>query len=136
MATVIVSEKGQVVIPAALRRSLGIKPGTRLEFERIRDFLILHYHATQREDALWRDCRTMSVPDTLRHKIDHFARYGRLVCGSDDLFQSSNWLAVFTGQHVEPQRYDPLADSRDIEGVRATPSPNPPPRYPPPAAAR
>lgn len=91
---------------------------TRLEFERIRDFLILHYHATQREDALWRDCRTMSIPDTLRHKIDHFARYGRLVCGSDDLFQSSNWLAVFTGQHVEPQRYDPLADSRDIEGVR------------------
>jgi len=33
MKTVTVSEKGQVVIPAAIRRGLGIKPGTELEFE-------------------------------------------------------------------------------------------------------
>lgn len=92
---------------------------TRIEFERIRDFIILHYHATARDDApLWRECRAMSIPDTLQYKMDHFRHFGRFVSDGYELFQNLNWLAVYIGQQVWPQRYDPLADSRDVEDVR------------------
>jgi len=92
---------------------------TRQEFEHIRDFLVLHYHATERDDApLWRECRAMAIPDSLRHKMEHFRRYGRILCESSELFQDANWLAVYVGQHVMPQRYDPLVDHRDLNRVR------------------
>ncbi|TAM61921.1 MAG: tryptophan 7-halogenase [Rhodanobacter sp.] len=85
---------------------------THTEYERIRDFLILHYHAVQRDEPLWRQTAAMSIPDTLQYKIEHFRRYGRLVAESMELFQNSNWLAVLVGQEVWPQRYHPLADMR------------------------
>jgi tryptophan halogenase len=92
---------------------------TGIDFERVRDFIILHYHAVERDDApLWTYCRSMEIPESLAFKIGHFRRYGRLIPYSQELFQDASWLAVLLGQNVQPQRYDPLADVVDIDQVR------------------
>jgi tryptophan 7-halogenase len=89
-----------------------------LEFERIRDFLILHYHANQRDDsALWNYCRTMAIPDSLQHKIQLFRERGHIVGYKDGLFLEPSWLAVYLGQGIVPRSYDPLADGLDVEFV-------------------
>ena len=85
---------------------------TQLEYERIRDFLILHYHAVKRDEPLWRQTAGMPIPDALQYKIEQFRRCGRLVAESMELFQNANWLAVLVGQEVWPQRYHPLTDMR------------------------
>jgi tryptophan halogenase len=90
------------------------------EFERVRDFIILHYKATARDDApLWRYCRDMEIPETLRYRMDLFRSSGRVAFHDRELFVESNWLSVFIGQHVTPRRHDPLADLMPIEEVAA-----------------
>jgi tryptophan halogenase len=82
-----------------------------LEFTRIRDFLMLHYVANQRDDApLWRDIRAMEWPDSLRYKIDAFRRRGIVPNYESGLFQPPSWLSVFIGQNIAPQSYDPRVD--------------------------
>jgi tryptophan 7-halogenase len=84
------------------------------EYERIRDFLVLHYKLTTRSDSeLWRYCAAMDIPDTLQFKIDHFRRYGRHIPRDMDLFGPPSWLAVYIGQGNIPQATDPLGDYRD-----------------------
>ena len=91
----------------------------RQEFEHIRDFLILHYFATERDDTpMWRECRAMAIPDTLQRRIDHWQRHGRVMTDSFDLFQESNWLAVFVGQLVASHGYDPIVEHRDMNRAR------------------
>ncbi|MDG1418783.1 MAG: tryptophan 7-halogenase [Maricaulis sp.] len=87
------------------------------EFEAIRDFIILHYHANERNDSdLWRDAAAMEIPDTLAEKLAHFKSHGRVFPESWDLFQSPNWLAVLLGQNVMPQSYHPFVDLRGKSG--------------------
>jgi tryptophan 7-halogenase len=89
------------------------------EVERIRDFLILHYHLNQRSDGdLWRHCASMSVPDSLADKIAHFRRYGRLIQREFDLFGQASWLAVHIGQLNLPERVDPLLAHRQVDAVQ------------------
>ena len=81
------------------------------EFDRVRDFIILHYKATQRDDApLWRYCRDMEIPASLAWRMQLFAASGRVAFDENELFVESNWLSVLHGQGIAPRRYDPLAE--------------------------
>jgi tryptophan halogenase len=98
----------------------------REEIESIRDFLILHYNATERSDTpFWDYCRTMDVPDSLRFKTEMFRRTGRVPEPSYDLFHPPSWIAVLLGQGIVPEGFDPMVDgvppteaSAILEGMR------------------
>ncbi len=82
-----------------------------MEYDRVRDFLILHYHATERDDApIWNYCRTMPIPDSLAHKMELFRTRGHVVTYKDGLFLEPSWLAVYLGQRVMPRGHDARAD--------------------------
>jgi len=89
------------------------------EYDKVRDFIILHYKATTRDDApLWRYCQHMSIPDALQYRIDVFRNSGRVSFQDRELFVEPNWLSVFIGQGIWPMRYDPLADMPPLESIR------------------
>jgi tryptophan halogenase len=76
------------------------------EMERIRDFIVLHYKATERTDSpFWDHCRTMEIPDSLAHRIDLFRENGHVFQAPGELFQLDSWLQVMLGQRVEPRRH-------------------------------
>jgi tryptophan halogenase len=81
-----------------------------LEYERIRDFLILHYHATERDDTdFWHYCRTMRIPDSLSYRMELFRERGLVPNYREGMFLDASWLAVYYGQNVVPASYDPLS---------------------------
>ena len=88
------------------------------EYERIRDFIILHYKLTERDDSpLWRYCAAMDIPDALADKIAHFRHAGRLLPSDLDLFAPPSWLAVHLGQFNRPERLDPMIAYRDVDSA-------------------
>lgn len=89
------------------------------EFVRVRDFIILHYKATNRPGDFWRHCREMAVPDSLTHKIELFRTSGRLFRDWEDLFAETSWLQVLIGQNVIPQDRHPLADGLSDDQLAA-----------------
>ena len=90
------------------------------DMDGIKDFLILHYHATQgRSDPLWEHTRSMALPETLVAKEEHYRRTGRLMLAEEELFREASWLAVLNGQGVLAKGYSPLADTLDPEANRA-----------------
>lgn len=84
------------------------------EFERIRDFLILHYHANQRTDSqFWIDRRELPIPAELHRRMDLFRTNGRIHREMDELFTEVAWLQVMLGQGIEPEAWHRLADRLD-----------------------
>ena len=82
-----------------------------LEYDRVRDFLILHYHATERSDTpFWDYVRTMEIPDSLSEKLDLFRRRGRVVKYREGAFLEPSWIAVYLGQRILPEGHDLRAD--------------------------
>jgi tryptophan halogenase len=91
----------------------------RADYEEIRDFLILHYCTTEREDTeFWRWCKNMEIPETLQKKIDFFKASGGLIPGTEELFQPTSWYAVFDGMKVEPDSYNPTMDTWDYQKLK------------------
>jgi tryptophan halogenase len=82
------------------------------EYEYIRDFIILHYHANNRVgEPFWDACRNMAIPDSLRHRIELFRETAGIFCAGDDLFQLHSWLQVLWGQGVRPEATHPFVES-------------------------
>ena len=85
---------------------------TILEYEQVRDFIILHYKATQRDDSpFWDYCRNMSIPASLEERIAIFRENARLYRHDNELFSETSWLAVMHGQNIAAQRYHPIANT-------------------------
>jgi tryptophan 7-halogenase len=89
------------------------------EFERIRDFIILHYCTSRRDDTpFWQQCTAMSLPDSLTQRIEQYRATGRIVQRGPEVFTDLDWFWVFEGMGVTPRDYDPLVDTVDFEQVK------------------
>lgn len=81
------------------------------EIENIRDFIVLHYHVTERSDTpFWRFCRSMDIPETLRHRIELFKQTGRVFQVPTELFAENSWTQVMIGQGLTPEQYHPIVN--------------------------
>lgn len=91
---------------------------TQAEYEKVRDFLILHYYATERDDSpFWQYCRNMEIPKSLEERMSIYKENARLYRDDLELFTPVSWFAVFNGQNIEPKRYHPLADMLDDDNL-------------------
>jgi tryptophan halogenase len=80
------------------------------ELNSIRDFIVLHYKVTERDDSnFWDHCRTMDIPDSLSHKIDLFKNSGRVFLDDGDIFRVDSWTQVMLGQRIMPEQYHHIA---------------------------
>jgi len=107
----------------------GISPSARaqynsdtlLEYETVRDFIILHYHLNERQDTqFWRDLQCMPIPERLSHKIALFRETGAVLNDPQDIFLETNWVKVMLGQGLLPSTYNPAADLWSQEKLRDT----------------
>ena len=84
---------------------------TAAEIETIRDFIVLHYHVTDRQDSkFWRYCRDMPIPASLQHRLDLFEQRGHVFKQAGELFGESSWIQVIVGQGIIPKEYHPIVD--------------------------
>ena len=82
----------------------------------IRDFLILHYKATNRRDSeFWRYCASMPIPELLEQKIELFRQTGRVFRKNEELFVENSWVQVMMGQGITPRSYHPIAEKLSDE---------------------
>lgn len=89
------------------------------EFQNVRDFIVLHYHVTNRDDTkFWRHCRNMKIPDSLRHRIELFKQTGRVFRVPNELFGENSWIQVMLGQGLMPEQYHPIVDMMTDEELR------------------
>ncbi|MFY7745264.1 MAG: tryptophan halogenase family protein [Erythrobacter sp.] len=94
--------------------------GMHALYEDVRDFIILHYKATQREDSeFWRYVKHMDVPESLANKIALWRHRGRVFRENAELFAQPSWIAVMLGQNIWPETHEPIADTLDPDKVAA-----------------
>jgi tryptophan halogenase len=101
---------------------------SRMEAEKVRDFIILHYHVTEREDTpFWRECKQMQVPESLQRRIDMFKDRAHAWQSEGELFRVDSWTHVMFGQRLKPAHYHGLTQaisdqdlSKLIENIRGT----------------
>ncbi|MFG6490291.1 DUF6445 family protein [Roseateles sp. BYS78W] len=87
---------------------------SREAIEVIRDFIILHYHVTNRDDTpFWRGCRDMDVPPLLKHRIQHFRDTARIMLRQGELFAENSWVQVMMGQGIQPASHHPITRNMD-----------------------
>lgn len=90
-----------------------------LNFERVRDFLLLHYVATQRDDSeMWRYFRAMELPDSLQDRIAAWTSRGYVLKYELGVFLPPSWIAVMLGQNLVPDSHDPRIDRYDLAEVK------------------
>ena len=83
---------------------------SRKELEGVRDFIILHYHLTQRDDsAFWVRCRDMEIPDSLAKRMELFRDNAQAYQAGDELFRIDSWVQVLLGQGLQPRGYHQVA---------------------------
>ncbi len=88
------------------------------EYERVRDFLVLHYSTTERNEGdLWGYCRNVPKPDSLMERIDLFRSHGRILREDFELFPTQSWLYVLVGQNIMPDSDDPLVSLLDPQVI-------------------
>jgi hypothetical protein len=89
------------------------------QYESIRDFIILHYKLSARDDSdFWRDCAAMPVPDTLAHQIEVFRATGRMPILDADSFAEPSWVSILLGNGVVPEALDPMVQLPDEAALR------------------
>ncbi len=83
----------------------------RTEIEHVRDFIILHYHVTNRTDTpFWEYCRNMEIPESLAHRIELFRQTGKVFRVPSELFAENSWVQVMLGQGIIPEQYHPIVN--------------------------
>ncbi|HTM81102.1 tryptophan halogenase family protein [Asticcacaulis sp.] len=87
-------------------------------YEKVRDFIILHYCTNTRDEALWRYCADMPLPDDLAYKMELYRRRGEVILRKYDHFAEPSWVSIYNGQGVIPDTYDPLANRIPLETLR------------------
>jgi tryptophan halogenase len=104
--------------PQADRDEYNARMG--LDYERVRDFLLLHYVATQRDDSeMWRHFRNLTLPDSLQDKIRAWRHRGHLPSYERSVFLPPSWIAVFAGQNILPQASNPRSAAISAEHLKA-----------------
>lgn len=92
-----------------------------MEYDSIRDFIVLHYCVTEREDTpFWRKCRELPLPPSLEEKIALYRAQGRIYRNTDDLFKPHSWHSVFDGMNVIPDQHNPMVDrtnAHEVQGI-------------------
>ena len=94
---------------------------SRVRYEYVRDFIVLHYHLNQRDDSaglgFWQACAHMSVPENLRRRMTLYAASGRLADVTGDLFRVESWFEVMEGQNLRPRGWLALTELQGIENT-------------------
>jgi tryptophan halogenase len=120
------------LVQSAVARLLNLLPGdladsnkardnfnrlSEIEWARVRDFIVLHYYANEREGPFWDACRNMAAPDTLLSKIELFREAGLFMREEDELFLDESWGQVMMGHGIMPASWSPLADNVPGEDI-------------------